>query len=84
MSTWRCSCTIDDQPTHPHSLLHAAHLLWFAVQVWLQDFAWTEREHGEKLGERRVQRGCGTQLRSASMFCFETAIRMFYWSTLVR
>jgi hypothetical protein len=24
------------------------------------------------------------QLRTAPMFCFETAIRLFYWSTLVR
>lgn len=31
-----------------------------------------------------MQRGVARQLRSASMFCFETAIRMFYWSTLVR
>jgi hypothetical protein len=54
------------------------------MQVWLQDFAWTEQEHSRKVAERRVQRGCATQLRSASMFCFETAIRMFYWSTLVR
>ena len=55
-----------------------------ALQAWLQDFAWTEEEHGRRLAERRVQRGVARQLRSASMFCFETAIRMFYWSTLVR
>jgi hypothetical protein len=37
--------------------------------------------HGANPG---VQRGVAKQLRCASMFCFETAIRMFYWSTLVR
>jgi hypothetical protein len=26
-----------------------------ATQAWLQDFAWTEEEHGRRLAERRVQ-----------------------------
>lgn len=58
--------------------------LLLGVQVWLQEFAWSERDHRRKLAKRRAQWGHSLQLRTSPMFCFETAIRLFYWSTLVR
>lgn len=52
--------------------------------MWLLDLAWTEEDHSRKVAERRAQRGCAVQLRTASMFCFETAMWLFHWSALVR
>jgi hypothetical protein len=58
--------------------------LLLQAQIWLQEFAWTEKDHAQQVARRRMQWGHSFQLRTAPMFCFETAIRLFYWSALVR
>lgn len=53
------------------------------IQVWLQEFAWTEDEKAAKI-ERRTRDGPkGRQLAKEPMFCFEFAMNMLYWSALV-
>lgn len=51
--------------------------------MWLQEFAWTEEEKGEKVARRERDGPKGRQLAKEPMFCFETAMNMFYWSALV-
>ena len=53
------------------------------LQAWLQELAWTEKEKPERLGTRNATLPDNEELRQAPMFCFETAIKMAYWSALV-
>ena len=59
-----------------------------ALQVWLQEFAWTEEDKEEDLCNRsksrdRLSSKDADSLQKQPMFCMETAINMFYWSVLV-
>ncbi|KAK9804066.1 hypothetical protein WJX73_001449 [Symbiochloris irregularis] len=53
------------------------------IQVWLQDFAWTEEEVEDKI-QQRVARGNGAneveELAAEPIFCIETAIKLHHWS----
>ncbi|KAK9799340.1 hypothetical protein WJX73_007370 [Symbiochloris irregularis] len=53
------------------------------IQVWLQDFAWTEDEVQDKIAQR-VGRAMGTheaeELAAEPMFCIETAVKLHHWS----
>lgn len=54
------------------------------AQVWLQEFGWTEEETAAKIGKRGG--ACGPvhdALKNEPMFCFGTAVKLFYWSHLV-
>lgn len=54
------------------------------LQVWLQEFAWTEEEKAAKLAQRgSVAGSISTSLQNEPMFCFGTAVKLFYWSHLV-
>ena len=58
------------------------------LQVWLQEFAWTEEDKEEDLRNRssskdRLSSRDADTLQKQPMFCMETAINMFYWSVLV-
>ena len=53
------------------------------LQAWLQELAWTEKEKPERLDIRNATLPDNEELRQAPMFCFETAIKMAYWSALV-
>ncbi|KAI3433461.1 hypothetical protein D9Q98_003274 [Chlorella vulgaris] len=58
------------------------------MQVWLQEFAWTEGEEEER---KKAERSSSLPPESRSsaaidkepMFCFETALKALYWSFLV-
>lgn len=41
-----------------------------AWQVWLQDFAWTEKDHKRKMAERHSHCNHSSKFRDAPMFCF--------------
>ena len=58
------------------------------MQVWLQEFAWTEEDKAQDLqtrdsGNDRLSSKDAERLHKQPMFCMETAINMFYWSVLV-
>ncbi len=53
------------------------------IQVWLQEFAWTEDEKAAKIERRSRDGPKGRQLAKEPMFCFEFAMSMLYWSALV-
>ena len=58
------------------------------VQVWLQEFAWTEEDKEEDMKSRSASTGKlsakdASSLQKQPMFCMETAVNMFYWSVLV-
>ena len=60
----------------------------FGLQVWLQEFAWTEEDKEEDMCNRsrsrdRLSSKDADRLQKQPMFCMETAINMFYWSVLV-
>ena len=66
----------------------AKHLvrLTSCVQVWLQQFAWTEGEKPGKLADRcehMTNPDSAASLDEEPMFCMETALKALYWSTLV-
>lgn len=69
---------------HDQKWSAAYEMLLLRAQIWLQEFAWTQKDHSRKVAQRRMQWGHSFQLRTAPMFCFETAIRLFYWSALGR
>lgn len=55
------------------------------LQVWLQEFAWTEDDLPNKKEERSSSLPSGSdveQLNREPMWCFETAIKLMYWSFL--
>lgn len=52
----------------------------------LQEFAWSERELPGRLQERRSGLSRPSErcrMDSEPMFCFETSLKMLYWSMLV-
>ena len=54
------------------------------VQVWLQEFGWTEEEKASKMALRGDINGfVQRDLQGEPMFCFGTAVKLFYWSHLV-
>ncbi|DBB14802.1 TPA: hypothetical protein ACH3X3_004411 [Trebouxia sp. C0006] len=60
----------------PHNLpAHAA-----ALQVWLQEFAWTEQDEDMMLAARSL--ALPAQYNQQPLFCFETMMHMLYWSCL--
>jgi len=54
-------------------------LAWH-LQVWLQDFAWTEEDEGAMLAARNL--ALPAQYKQQPLFCFETMMHMLYWSCL--
>ncbi|GAB4817731.1 hypothetical protein N2152v2_004777 [Parachlorella kessleri] len=56
------------------------------LQVWLQEFAWTEKDVPHKRQERSSSLPKGSYehfcMDCEPMFCFETAVKMMYWSYL--
>jgi hypothetical protein len=53
------------------------------LQVWLQEFAWTEDEKAAKIERRSRDGPKGRELAGEPMFCFEFGMNMLYWSALV-
>ncbi|KAK9866093.1 hypothetical protein WJX84_001319 [Apatococcus fuscideae] len=53
------------------------------LQVWLQEFAWTEKDVERKRKARAAKLPDNPKLATEPMFCFELAIKLFYWSCLV-
>ncbi|KAL0035255.1 hypothetical protein WJX79_008828 [Trebouxia sp. C0005] len=54
------------------------------LRVWLQEFGWTEEEKAAKIGMRGGTYGpVHDALKNEPMFCFGTAVKLFYWSHLV-
>ena len=54
------------------------------MQVWLQEFGWTEEEKAAKVAKRGDINGFVQQaLSKEPMFCFGTAVKLLYWSHLV-
>ena len=52
--------------------------------MWLQEFGWTEEEKAAKLAKRGGIAGpVHDALKNEPMFCFGTAVKLFYWSHLV-
>ncbi|DBB01839.1 TPA: hypothetical protein ACH3X1_000447 [Trebouxia sp. C0004] len=51
-----------------------------ALQVWLQEFAWTEEDENAMLAARSL--ALPPQYRQQPLFCFETMMHMLYWSCL--
>ena len=53
------------------------------LQVWLQEFGWTESKQCELLAVRNATSTSDETIAAEPMFCFETAMKAFYWSGLV-
>ena len=53
------------------------------VQTWEQEFAWTEADMPIKLAARALTVPEGSSLNQQPIFCFETMMKMWYWSCLV-
>ncbi len=57
------------------------------LQVWLQEFAWTEAEKLRRLKERssnlRLTSSVREEVDREPMFCFETAIKLYYFSHII-
>ncbi|CAL8470482.1 g10024 [Coccomyxa elongata] len=57
------------------------------LQVWLQEFAWTEAEKLRRLKERssnlRLTSIVREEVDREPMFCFETAIKLYYFSHII-
>ena len=53
------------------------------VQVWLQEFAWTEADKPIKLAARNAMVPNNDKLARQPMFCFETMLNLLYWSCFV-
>ena len=54
-----------------------------AVQSWLQRFSWTEQLVKSRMARRNALPKDKTLLSAEPMFCFETAVKMLYWSAFV-
>ncbi len=52
------------------------------MQAWLEEFAWTEAEKHAKIARRNADGPRGRELAGQPMFCFETAMKCLYWSSL--
>lgn len=53
------------------------------MQVWLQQFAWTEQSHAAKIQKRNAMPEDECLMAGEPMFCFETAVKLLYWSGFV-
>ncbi|KAL4541920.1 hypothetical protein Ndes2526B_g06415 [Nannochloris sp. 'desiccata'] len=53
------------------------------MNAWLQEFAWTHAEHPLAINKRNAKLAKNKILASQPMFCFETAIKLLYYSNLV-
>lgn len=53
------------------------------LQVWLQEFAWTEADKPIKLAARSSMVPNNADLARQPMFCFETMMKLLYWSCFV-
>ncbi len=53
------------------------------MQVWLQEFAWTEADKPIKLKARSVMAPNDPTLARQPIFCFETMMNLLYWSCFV-
>lgn len=53
------------------------------MQVWLQQFAWTEQSHQAKVQKRNAMPEDECLIEAEPMFCFETAVKLLYWSGFV-
>lgn len=55
------------------------------VQVWLQEFAWTEKSKPERLEIRNGSMAIEDRatIESEPMFCMETMMNCLYWSLLI-
>jgi len=51
--------------------------------VWLQQFAWTEQSHEAKIRKRNAMPEDECLIEAEPMFCFETAVKLLYWSGFV-
>lgn len=50
------------------------------MQVWLQEFAWTEPSLDSAILTRNERMPMSVTLQKEPMFCLETGIKMLYWS----
>ena len=57
--------------------------LHIVMQIWEQEFAWTEADKPVKLAARALTVPKGSSLNQQPMFCFQTMLKMWYWSGLV-
>ncbi len=57
--------------------------LHIGIQIWEQEFAWTEADKPVKLAARALTVPKGSSLNQQPMLCFETMLKMWYWSCLV-
>ena len=55
----------------------------FVVQVWEQEFAWTQADKAIKLAAKALTVVEPQALAKQPIFCFETMMHMLYWSCLV-
>lgn len=53
------------------------------MQVWLQEFAWTEADKPVKLAARSAMVPDNPKLAKQPIFCFETMMNLLYWSCYV-
>ena len=79
-----CSSEVRGVGTASHRETWTSHL--DLAQASLQSFAWTEKDRAQVRAERAAQ--CGSELQRKAVlaepvFCFETACKALYWSTLV-
>jgi hypothetical protein len=58
---------------------NARPIVTMRLQVWLQEFAWSEKGRRQKLQARERMAAHVPQLLTEPIFCFETAVRMLYW-----
>ena len=65
----------------------AEHVIMARLQVWLQEFAWTESEKLRRLKDRssnlRLTSIVREEVDREPMFCFETAIKLYYFSHII-
>ena len=57
------------------------------MQAWLQEFTWTEAEKLQKwklrAGNLRLTSAALHELNKEPMFCFESAIKLYYYSHII-
>ena len=55
------------------------------MQVWLQEFCWTEDEKASRLVRRNATMATDEKhmIEKEPMFCMETMMKCLYWSLLV-
>ena len=53
------------------------------IQVWLQEFAWTEADKPIKLQARSIMVPNNPKLARQPIFCFQTMLNLLYWSCFV-